>query len=85
MRYSVVFGVTLKLLVINISSSSPAINTADFYQRYVSQLAAGRRPWSTGYRVDNIWPVAALIAGSEARYRLRIAISAYRTSIRRPR
>ena len=28
MRCSVVFGVTLRLLVINISSSSPAINTA---------------------------------------------------------
>ena len=28
MRFSVVFGVTLRLLVINISSSSPAINTA---------------------------------------------------------
>ena len=29
---SVVFGVTLRLLVINISSSSPAINTAAYYQ-----------------------------------------------------
>ena len=35
MRCSVVFGVTLKLLVINISSSSPAINTAPYYQRCV--------------------------------------------------
>ena len=35
MRCSVVFGVTLRLLVINISSSSPAINTADYYQRCV--------------------------------------------------
>jgi len=32
MRCSVVFGVTLRLLVINISSSSPAINTAAYYQ-----------------------------------------------------
>ena len=36
MRYSVVFGVTLRLLVINISSSSPAINTATYYQRCVT-------------------------------------------------
>ena len=35
MRFSVVFGVTLRLLVINISSSSPAINTAAYYQRCV--------------------------------------------------
>jgi len=31
----VVFGVRLRLLVINISSSSPAINTAAYYQRCV--------------------------------------------------
>jgi len=35
MRCSVVFGVTLRLLVINISSSSPTINTAAYYQRCV--------------------------------------------------
>ena len=35
MRCSVVFGVTLRLLVINISLSSPAINTAAYYQRCV--------------------------------------------------
>ena len=34
-------------------------------------------------RIDN-WPVAALTACSEARYRLRIAIFAYPTCIRRP-
>ena len=28
-------------------------------------------------RIDNTWPVAALTAGSEAKHRLRIAISAY--------
>ena len=33
MRCSVFFGVTLRLPVINISSSSPAINTATYYQR----------------------------------------------------
>jgi len=36
MRCSVVFGVTLRLLVINISSSSPAINTTAYYQRCVT-------------------------------------------------
>jgi len=36
MRCSVVLGVTLRLLVINISSSSPAINTAAYYQRCVT-------------------------------------------------
>ena len=35
--------------------------------------------------IDNTWPVAALTAGSEARYRLRITISAYLTCIWRPR
>ena len=35
MRCFVVFGVTLRLFVINISSSSPAINTAAYYQRCV--------------------------------------------------
>jgi len=35
MRCSVVFGVTLRHLVINISSYSPAINTAAYYQRCV--------------------------------------------------
>ena len=35
-------------------------------------------------RVDNTWPVAALTARSEARYRLRTAISAYHTCIPRP-
>jgi len=37
--------------------------------------------WSTGNRIDNTWPVAALTAGTEARYRLRIEISAYPTCI----
>jgi len=75
MRCSVVFGVTLWLLVINISSSSFAINTAAYYQLCVT----GRWPSSTGDRVDNTWPVAALTAGIKARYSLRIAISAYPT------
>ena len=36
MRCSVVFSVTLRLLVINILSSSPAVNTAAYYQRCVT-------------------------------------------------
>ena len=57
---------------------TPPLTTSE-----VSQLA-GR--WSDGVVTnDNTWPVAALTERSEARYRLRIAISAYRTYIRRPR
>jgi len=78
MRYSVVFGVKLRLLVINISSF-PAINTAPLTSD-VSQLAR-RWPWSTGDPVDNTWPVAALTADIKASYRLRIAIYAYPTCI----
>ena len=76
MRCSVLIGVTLRLLVINIRrllpQSTPPLTTSD-----LSQLAAGRWPWSTADRVDNTWPVSALTAGSEAIYMLRIAISAY--------
>ena len=43
---------------------------------------SGRGPPAT---LDNTWHVAALTAGTKARYRLRIAISAYSTCIRRPR
>ena len=46
------FSVTLRLLVINISSFSPAINTVAYYQRDVPQLTR-RWPWSTGDSVDN--------------------------------
>jgi len=35
-------------------------------------------------RVDNTWPVAALTASSEARYRLRIVISAYSPAFNAP-
>ena len=49
----------------------------------VSKLA-GRCSDGVDY-IDNSWPVAALTARSEARYWLRIAISAYHTCIRRPR
>jgi len=54
MRGSVVFGVTLWLLVINISSSSPAINIAAYYQRCaITCETVAVTPWSTGDRVDN--------------------------------
>jgi len=82
MRCSVVFGVTLRLLEINISSSSPAINTAAYYQRTCETVR--QWPWSTGDSVDNTWLVAALTAGIKARNRLRIATSAYPACIRRP-
>ena len=86
MRCSVVFGVTLVRLVINISSSSPTINIAAYCQRCAITCETVRRwPSSTGDPVDNTWHIAALIAGIKARYRLRIAISAYPTSFRRPR
>jgi len=75
MRYSVVFGVTLtvtlRLLVINISSSSPAVNTAAYYQRCVITceiVAIHRRP-----RLQHL-PIAALTQavkpdiGSESRF-----------------
>jgi len=78
MRCSVVFGVKLRLLVINTSSSSPAINKLRQLLPAISVTTCGtvvRRR-----RVDNTWPVAALTARSETRYRLRIAISTYPTS-----
>ena len=71
MRCSVVFGVTLRLLVINISSYSPAINTAAYYQRCVTTcetVAVVRR------RLRLQRPVAALKQavkpdiGSESRF-----------------
>jgi len=71
MRCFVVFGVTLRLLVINISSSSPTINTAAYYQRCVitCETVAVK---STGDRVYNTGPVAALTQavkpGSESRF-----------------
>jgi len=82
MRYSVVFGVRLRLLVINISSSSPAINTAVYYQRCVitceTVALVHRRPCLQHLACCSV------NTDSQARYRLRIAISAYPTCIRRP-
>jgi len=81
MRCSVVFGVTLRLLVINISSS-PAINTAAYYQRCVTTCetvaVVHQRPCLQHLASCSV------NTGSKAIYRLRIAISAYPTCIRRP-
>jgi len=68
---SVVFGITLKLLVINILSSFRTINK---HRRLSCGTVVRRR------RIDNTWPVAVLAARTEARYWLRIAISAYPTA-----
>ena len=80
MRCPAAFGViTLRLFVINISSSFLAINTAALPAICVTTCA-----WPCWQHQDT-WPVAALTAGSEVRHRLRIAISAYFTCIWRPR
>jgi len=72
MRCSVVFGVTLRLLVINISSSSPAINNAAYYQRCVITCETVAVHWRP--RLQHL-PVAALYTlvvkpdkGSESRF-----------------
>jgi len=83
MRCFVVFGVTLRLLVINLSSSSPTINSAAYYQRCVITCET--------VAVVHRWPClqhltcCSVNTGSKARYRLKIAISVYLTCIRRPR
>jgi len=70
MHCSVVFGVTLRLLVINISSSSPAVNNAAYYQRCVN-LRDGGHPPATAFTTP---ACCSVNTGSQARYRLRIAI-----------
>jgi len=76
---SVVFGVTLRLLVINISSSSPAINTAAYYQWCVITCEMVAVVYQ---RLRLQHPVSYSVnTGSQARYRLRIVISAYPTCI----
>jgi len=79
MGCSVVFGVTLRLLVINISSSSPEINTATYYQRCVTTcetVAVVHRQLCLQHLTS-----CNINTGSQARYRLRIVISAYPTCI----
>jgi len=79
---SVVFGVILKLVVINISPSFPAINK---HRRLLPAKFHNLRTVVRRRHIDNTWPVAALTARIEAIYWLRIAISAYPTCIQRPR
>jgi len=61
---------------LSFSSSSPAINTAAYYQQCVITC---ERP-----RLQHL-AYCSVNTGSQARYRLIIAISAYPTCIRRPR
>jgi len=61
----------MTLLVINISLSTPDINKLRRLRVTTCRTVVRTRG------VDNNWPVAALTARSEARYMLRIAISAY--------
>ena len=74
--------ITLRFLVINISSFSPALTTAAYYQRCVITCetvpVVHRRP-----RLQHL-AYCSVNTGSQARYRLRIAISAYPTCIRPP-
>ena len=75
---SVVFGVTLNLLVINISLSFPAINK---HRRLLAAKCHNLRDVTDVVRrrrIDSTWPVAALTAVKPDW--LRIAISAYTAS-----
>ena len=70
---SVVYSVALRLLVINISSSSPAINNLRRLLPAISVTTCRNMVWRRrGTRVDNTWPVTALTAcsdiGSESRF-----------------
>ena len=82
MHCSVVSGMTLRLLVINILPLSPAINKLWRLLPAIGVTTGRTMVWRRC--IENTWPVSAFAAGSEARYRLRIAISAYPTCIRRP-
>ena len=72
----------MRLLVINISSSSLEINKLRRLLPAISVTTCGKVVRRC--RGHNTWSVAALTVHSEARYRLRIAISAYPTCLRRP-
>jgi len=55
------FGVTLRLLVINISSSSPAINTAAYYQHKCHNLQDGGTTASNAGVYEKLaWKLAIL-------------------------
>jgi len=61
MRCSVVFGVTLRLLVIK----HFVVFSHNQHCRILAAMCHNLRD-----HVDNTWPVAALTAGTKARYRL---------------
>ena len=72
MRCSVVFGIRLRLLVINISSSSPAVNTAAYYKRCVITCEmVAMVHWQPCLQHLTY---CSINTGNQARYRLRIAI-----------
>ena len=72
MRCSVVFSVTLRLLVINMSSYSPAINTAAYYQRCVitcdTLAVLHRRPCLQHLPVAALTQAVKPDIGSESRF-----------------
>jgi len=72
MRFSVVFGVTLRLLVINVSSSFPTINTAAYYQRCVitckTVAAIHRRPCLQHLPIAALTQAVKPDIGSESRF-----------------
>ena len=76
---AVVFGVTLRLLVINISSSSPAINTAAYYQRCVITCET--------FAVVHRWPCLQRLAccsintGSQAALSVRSVVAMHKRSL----
>ena len=72
MRCSVFCGVTLRLLVINISSSSPAVTTAAYYQRCVitceKVVVLHRRPRLQHLSVAALTQAVKPDIGSESRF-----------------
>ena len=67
---SVVFGITLRRLVINVSSSSTAINKLSRLLPAISVTICGTMALHLQRRVDNSWLVAAsrAVIGSESRF-----------------
>jgi len=80
---SVVFGIRLRLIVINISTSPPQSTLPR--TRPTSDVSACETVAVVHWRpcLQHL-ACCSVNTGSQARYRLRIAISAYPTCIRRP-
>ena len=83
MRWSVVFGVTSRLLVMK----HFVVFSHNQHRRLLPAMChnlwdGGRCPPATAFTTP---AYCSVNTGSQARYRLRIAISAYPTCIRRPR